>query len=119
LSNASKFTERGTITLAARREGADLVFAVTDTGIGMTAEQLGRLFEAFAQAEASTAARFGGTGLGLAISKKFCEMMGGSVAVASTPGVGTTTVRRRLRGQRRPSSSTSPRRRHRRGGAVW
>jgi CheY-like chemotaxis protein/anti-sigma regulatory factor (Ser/Thr protein kinase) len=94
LSNAAKFTEGGTITLAARREGAELVFAVTDTGIGMTPEQLGRLFEAFAQAEASTAARFGGTGLGLAISKKFCEMMGGAVAVASTPGVGTTfTVR--------------------------
>jgi PAS domain S-box-containing protein len=98
LSNAAKFTEGGTITLAARREGsgaaAELVLAVTDTGIGMTPEQLGRLFEAFTQAEASTAARFGGTGLGLAISKKFCEMMGGTVGVASTPGVGTTfTVR--------------------------
>ncbi len=94
LSNASKFTERGTITLSARRAAGEIVFAVRDTGIGMTEEQLGRLFEAFAQAEATTAAKYGGTGLGLAISKKFCEMMGGSVAVESAPGVGTTfTVR--------------------------
>ncbi len=70
------------------------MLAVRDTGIGMTEEQLGRLFEAFAQAEAATAAKYGGTGLGLAISKKFCEMMGGRVAVESAPGVGTTfTVR--------------------------
>jgi PAS domain S-box-containing protein len=94
LSNASKFTERGTITLAARREGGELVFAVRDTGIGMTEEQLGRLFEAFEQAEAATAAKYGGTGLGLAISRRFCEMMGGSIAVESAPGAGTTfTVR--------------------------
>jgi hypothetical protein len=94
LSNASKFTERGTITLSARRDGDAVVFAVRDTGIGMTPEQLGRLFEAFAQAEASTAAKYGGTGLGLAISRKFCEMMGGAIDVESTPAVGTTfTVR--------------------------
>jgi len=94
LSNASKFTERGTITLSARRVGSELVFAVRDTGIGMTPEQLGRLFEAFAQAEAATSAKYGGTGLGLAISRKFCEMMGGSIGVESTPGAGTTfTVR--------------------------
>ncbi len=94
LSNAAKFTEHGTITLSARRAGREMLFAVRDTGIGMTKEQLGRLFEAFAQAEAATAAKYGGTGLGLAISKKFCEMMGGSVAVTSAPGQGTTfTVR--------------------------
>jgi PAS domain S-box-containing protein len=90
LSNASKFTERGTITLRAYPEGTDLIFTVSDTGIGMTEEQLARLFQAFAQAEAATASKYGGTGLGLAISKMFCEMMGGTISVASTPGVGTT-----------------------------
>jgi signal transduction histidine kinase len=60
----------------------------------MTEEQMGRLFEAFSQAEATTAAKYGGTGLGLAISRRFCRMMGGDVDVASTPGMGTTfTVR--------------------------
>ena len=98
LSNASKFTEGGTITVTARREGAgddeQLVVAVRDTGIGMTDTQLGRLFEAFSQAEVSTAARYGGTGLGLAISRRFCEMMGGTISVASVVGTGTTfTVR--------------------------
>ncbi|MBX3751707.1 MAG: HAMP domain-containing protein [Opitutaceae bacterium] len=80
LSNASKFTTQGTITLAVRRltDGADrFEFKVTDTGIGMTPEQLGKLFEAFAQAEASTAAKYGGTGLGLAISRTIVERHGG------------------------------------------
>jgi PAS domain S-box-containing protein len=103
LSNASKFTERGTITLRAGREpgtpGDALRIEVQDTGIGMTPEQLGRLFQAFAQAEAATASKYGGTGLGLAISKMFCEMMGGTIAVASQPGQGTTfTVRLPARG---------------------
>ena len=99
LSNASKFTEHGVITLAAGREqgpeGKDgVVFRVADTGIGMTAEQLGRLFQPFMQAEASTTKKYGGTGLGLAITKHFAEMMGGGVTVASEPGKGTTfTVR--------------------------
>jgi CheY-like chemotaxis protein/nitrogen-specific signal transduction histidine kinase len=98
LSNASKFTDHGTITLAARRErpagGGGVTFSVTDTGVGMTDEQVGRLFKAFSQAEASTAAKYGGTGLGLAISKRFAEMMGGDITVASVPGQGTTfTVR--------------------------
>lgn len=98
LSNASKFTERGTVTLRAERRampvGDQLVLGVTDTGIGMTPEQLGRLFQAFSQAEASTASKYGGTGLGLAISKRFCEMMGGEITVESTAGQGTTfTVR--------------------------
>ena len=99
LSNASKFTEHGVITLAAEREtgpeGKDgVVFRVADTGIGMTAEQLGRLFQPFMQAEASTTKKYGGTGLGLAITKHFAEMMGGGVTVASEPGKGTTfTVR--------------------------
>jgi PAS domain S-box-containing protein len=98
LSNASKFTERGTITLrAARRpapDGERVCVTVEDTGIGMTPEQLNRLFQAFSQAESSTASKYGGTGLGLAISRMFCEMMGGDITVASTPGAGTVfTVR--------------------------
>jgi PAS domain S-box-containing protein len=99
LSNAAKFTERGTISLEVTRDGDSgagewLLFAVRDTGIGMTREQLDRLFEAFAQADASTAAKYGGTGLGLALSKRFSEMMGGSITVESAEGSGTTfTVR--------------------------
>jgi PAS domain S-box-containing protein len=94
LSNASKFTERGVISLDVARDGREIVFRVRDTGIGMTPEQLQRLFEAFAQAEAATASRYGGTGLGLAISRKLCHMMGGDIAVESTPGQGSTfTVR--------------------------
>ena len=71
-----------------------LTFTVTDTGIGMTEEQLGRLFEAFSQAEASTRSRYGGTGLGLAISRHFCRLMGGDLTVTSVYGQGSTfTVR--------------------------
>ncbi|MCL7938239.1 MAG: GAF domain-containing protein [marine benthic group bacterium] len=100
LSNASKFTENGQITLEAERlsakgsEGDWISIAVRDTGIGMSDEQLGRLFEAFSQAEASTSKRYGGTGLGLAISRSFCRLMGGDIFVDSEPGVGSTfTVR--------------------------
>jgi signal transduction histidine kinase len=94
LSNASKFTEKGRITLDVHRDDAWMVFAVSDTGIGMTKEQADRLFEAFVQADASIAARYGGTGLGLAISRKLCRLMGGDIAVASVPGEGSTfTVR--------------------------
>jgi signal transduction histidine kinase len=95
LSNAAKFTDHGTISLTTEREGDDwLTFAVSDTGIGMTEEQLGRLFEAFSQAEASTRSRYGGTGLGLAISRHFCRLMGGDLTVESTHGQGSTfTVR--------------------------
>jgi len=94
LSNASKFTENGTISLRVSRETVDgrdwINFAVADTGIGMNDEQMGRLFEAFAQAERSTNRRFGGTGLGLAITRHFCEMMGGTVVVESEEGKGST-----------------------------
>jgi signal transduction histidine kinase len=96
LSNAAKFTDHGTITLTVAREPGDdwLTFAVSDTGIGMTEAQLGRLFEAFSQAEASTRSRYGGTGLGLAISRHFCRMMGGDLTVTSVHGQGSTfTVR--------------------------
>jgi signal transduction histidine kinase/HAMP domain-containing protein len=98
LSNAAKFTESGTITLDVRREtfGQDewLTFIVGDTGIGMTPEQREKLFEAFAQADASTTRKYGGTGLGLAITSHFSQMMGGTVAVESEPGKGSTfTIR--------------------------
>jgi signal transduction histidine kinase/DNA-binding response OmpR family regulator len=90
LGNASKFTESGRIALELRAASGALSFVVSDTGIGMTEEQLGRLFQAFSQADASTTRRYGGTGLGLAITKHFCEMLGGRIAVESTPGVGST-----------------------------
>jgi signal transduction histidine kinase/CheY-like chemotaxis protein/ligand-binding sensor domain-containing protein len=95
VSNASKFTERGTIRLEVERSisrslGPVIHFRVTDTGIGMTREQLTRLFQAFSQADASTTRKYGGTGLGLAISRKFCRLMGGDIKVASTPNQGST-----------------------------
>jgi signal transduction histidine kinase len=112
LSNASKFTERGVIRLEVGRvisnqssvisEGARpnaaplktdhcslITFRVSDTGIGMTPEQLGKLFQAFEQADSSTSKKYGGTGLGLAISRKFCQLMGGDITVASEAGQGS------------------------------
>jgi signal transduction histidine kinase len=97
LSNACKFTKQGDVALRARRlvdERDWIELAVADSGIGMTAEQLGTLFEEFAQADASIAQRFGGTGLGLAISRKLARMMGGDVTVTSEPSKGSVfTVR--------------------------
>jgi signal transduction histidine kinase len=97
LSNSCKFTKQGEVKLRARRvvDGRDWVeFAVADTGIGMTAEQQAKLFEEFAQADRTTAQRFGGTGLGLAITRKLARMMGGDVTVTSEPGKGSVfTVR--------------------------
>ena len=91
MSNANKFTSKGTLTLTVTREDTSRIcFRVSDTGVGMTKEQLGRLFQAFSQADASTTKRFGGTGLGLAITKHFCTMLGGDVTVESTPGTGST-----------------------------
>ena len=93
LSNASKFTEQGTISLSVSRgpasDGDWISFRVSDTGIGMTAEQMAKLFQPFAQAEASTTPKYGGTGLGLVISRRFCQMMGGDIAVQSEPGQGS------------------------------
>ena len=91
LSNAAKFTEGGRITLTVRRQTAPATctFAIRDTGIGITEEQRGRLFEAFGQAEAHTSRKYGGTGLGLALSRQFCRMMGGDIGVTSEAGVGS------------------------------
>jgi signal transduction histidine kinase len=92
LSNACKFTKEGQVTLRARRiaNGHDFVeLAIADTGIGMTADQQAKLFEEFAQADKTTAQRFGGTGLGLAITRKLARMMGGDVTVTSEPGKGS------------------------------
>src|SRR3974390_2760444 len=98
MSNANKFTERGTISVDARQVQENgcgwITIAVADTGIGMTPEQMGKLFQEFSQADASTTRKYGGTGLGLAISKRFCELMGGDITVASEPGRGSTfTIR--------------------------
>jgi signal transduction histidine kinase len=97
-SNASKFTENGIVTIAAqpqRNDGGDwIAIAVADTGIGMTAEQMAKLFQEFSQASSTTASRYGGTGLGLAISRRFCQIMGGDITVESEPGRGSTfTIR--------------------------
>lgn len=99
LSNASKFCSNGVITLTVTREAdvddvPSISFTVTDTGIGMSEEQLGRLFQAFTQADASTTRKYGGTGLGLAITRHFCQMMGGDITVTSRLDQGTTfTIR--------------------------
>ena len=94
LSNACKFTRNGAIQLILERHtasGSDwIVFQVSDTGIGMTTEEMGRLFQPFTQADASTTRRYGGTGLGLAITRKIAQLMGGDVTVESTPGQGST-----------------------------
>ena len=93
LSNAAKFTENGKVTLGVAREpatGGDwIVFTVRDTGIGMTTEQVSRLFQRFAQADETTTRKFGGTGLGLALSRAFARLLGGDVTVESVEGQGT------------------------------
>jgi signal transduction histidine kinase/CheY-like chemotaxis protein len=93
LSNANKFTENGRITLAIERIAASrptVRFVISDTGIGMDEEQLGRLFQAFRQADVSTTKKFGGTGLGLAITQHFCQLLGGEITVTSRRGEGST-----------------------------
>jgi signal transduction histidine kinase/HPt (histidine-containing phosphotransfer) domain-containing protein len=95
VGNALKFTERGAVrvhadTAALGRGRVRVVFAVSDTGIGLDAEQRARLFQPFAQADSSTTRRFGGTGLGLSIVRRLAELMGGAVTVESTPGIGST-----------------------------
>lgn len=94
LSNAAKFTENGTITLSVQREADEsdewVNFRVSDSGIGMSEEQLSKLFQRFTQADASTTRKYGGTGLGLSLTRAFSEMLGGSIAVESELGRGTT-----------------------------
>ncbi len=92
VSNATKFTEGGRIELSAERVGERIRLAVADSGIGMTDEQLGRLFQVFSQADESTTRKYGGTGLGLVISRRFCRMMGGDITVSSEAGKGSTFV---------------------------
>ena len=90
LSNAAKFTEAGRIEVRVRRDGDRVSFAVQDTGIGLSPEQVGRLFQRFSQADESTTRRFGGTGLGLALSRAFARLLGGDITVVSRSGQGST-----------------------------
>jgi PAS domain S-box-containing protein len=115
LSNASKFTENGTIRLSAERQGsgaeATVTFSVSDTGIGMTPEQVERLFQRFTQADETTTRKFGGTGLGLALTRAFSRMLGGDVAVDSSQGEGTTfriTLPAIMPAREPPPSETEP-----------
>ncbi|MGL4552967.1 MAG: ATP-binding response regulator [Gemmataceae bacterium] len=114
LSNSCKFTHQGAVTLSVRRDrlaaGDRLTFEVRDTGIGMTPEQLGRLFQAFSQADASTTRKYGGTGLGLVITRKICEAMGGELTVQSELGRGSTFTLRlpsALAGEAPPAEAES------------
>ncbi len=112
-SNATKFTERGTVTISVKRVTEDrrewVTMAVTDTGIGLTREQMGRLFQEFIQADASTTRKYGGTGLGLAISRRFCQMMGGDIAVESEPGRGSIFTIRLPADGATPHTAAAPR----------
>ncbi len=94
LDNAAKFTTHGTVSLTVLRRLHDsqsrLCFQISDTGIGLTSEQISNLFQLFTQIDSSSTRKYGGTGLGLVISKQFAEMMGGNITVQSTPGRGTT-----------------------------
>ena len=117
LSNAVKFTHNGYVKLLIQVQGNDplgltLHFAVRDTGIGMTEEQIGRLFQEFTQADGSTTRKYGGTGLGLTISKRIVELMGGRIWVESVPDEGSTfhfTARFQLTKPPAPPSTPLPR----------
>jgi len=117
LSNAAKFTRDGTVSLHVKRTeqaGEDwLVFAISDTGIGIAADKIEQIFEEFTQADGSTTRDYGGTGLGLSISRRFCELLGGNLSVYSKPGEGSTFIIRlpvNLPGTKpmRPSADTLP-----------
>jgi signal transduction histidine kinase len=92
LGNAAKFTEDGTVELSAGREGDEVVLAVRDTGIGMSPDQVARLFTAFWQGDPASGRNYGGTGLGLAISRHYARLMGGDVSAESEAGRGSTFV---------------------------
>jgi signal transduction histidine kinase len=89
LGNACKFTTKGEVSLEVERDNGWIVFSIRDTGIGMTPEQMAKIFQPFIQADSSTTRRYGGTGLGLSIAHRFCELMGGKITVESEPGRGT------------------------------
>lgn len=115
LSNAGKFTRKGRVALSVSREkqvGGDWIrIAVTDTGIGISQENLSKLFKNFKQAEPSTASRFGGTGLGLALSQNFCRLMGGDITVTSEIGTGSSFVIRipaYIEDRQKPKPLTTP-----------
>lgn len=90
VSNAGKFTRAGEVTLTASRVAEVVTFVVTDTGIGMSDEQIARLFQPFSQADLSTTKRYGGTGLGLYLTRELTRALGGAIAITSAPGLGTT-----------------------------
>ncbi|MBL8164968.1 MAG: response regulator [Anaerolineae bacterium] len=92
LSNASKFTEKGSIGLEVKQQGDQVIFTVRDTGIGMSPAQVERLFADFSQADSSTTRKYGGTGLGLSISRRFAQMLGGDIAVRSQQGSGSSFI---------------------------
>jgi signal transduction histidine kinase/CheY-like chemotaxis protein len=111
LNNASKFTKKGKISLTITEFENQIRFEVRDTGIGMTQDQVDRIFLEFTQADESTTRRFGGTGLGLTISKKLCKLLGGDITVSSEPGVGsvfTILLPKGSVGQAAPSDVTGP-----------
>jgi adenylate cyclase len=111
LSNASKFTQNGKLTVGVERVQTDrpmLQIKISDTGIGMSGEQLGRLFQAFSQADASTTKKFGGTGLGLVITRHFCRLLGGDITVASQAGEGSTFTIMLPDQVAEPDQSTAP-----------
>jgi PAS domain S-box-containing protein len=112
VSNAVKFTARGSVTVKVWREAPDLVFEVTDTGLGIPADRLSALFEKFVQADASTTRRFGGSGLGLSICRRLAGLMGGEVQVRSTVEVGSVfTVRLPLERAEGEAETGAPRER--------
>lgn len=112
LSNASKFTQNGKLKLEiGRADRATVRMTISDSGIGMSTEQLGRLFEAFSQADASTTKKFGGTGLGLAITRHFCRLLGGDITVASKVGEGSTftiVIPDQTAGPKPPEATSEP-----------
>ena len=117
-SNACKFTEKGQIILAAHREGDELVFGVSDTGIGISQENQERLFKPFIQADSSTTREYGGTGLGLAITSLFVDMLDGSICVDSEPGVGSSFTLRLPSDLERGLDQQPPREQEFKGTAV-
>jgi signal transduction histidine kinase/CheY-like chemotaxis protein len=116
LSNACKFTDKGEVSLTVAGDGSGdgeaLTFTVRDSGIGMSPDQLAKLFQEFSQADSSTTRKYGGTGLGLAISRRLCRLMGGDVTVESAPGVGSTFTarlpRRSLEATEAPGAAERP-----------